>query len=240
VAKKPAAKKAVAKKPAAKKAVAKKPAAKKAVAKKPAAKKAVAKKPAAKKAVAKKPAAKKAVAKKPAAKKSLRRLGARFGSGFGCKLADFEAHFSAGLESDHGAFRDGHFGSRRTRIAADPRFAHPDFEYPEVAQFHFFPLARAFDNVVKRPLDDIEHMLLYQVGILANAKYQVALCQCHRQYGLLLNPVDCIVYSARRPAGQARKVGIPRSKPPRNECPTLFFQCLCPARRFICRFARCR
>jgi hypothetical protein len=107
----------------------------------------------------------------------------RLGGGFGRKLADFEAHLSPSLELDHTAFRDRHLGSRCARIAPGPRFAHPDFEDAEVAQLNLFPFRQGLRNMIKRPLDDVEHLLLNHIGILADAKYQIALCQSHRLCG---------------------------------------------------------
>ena len=47
---------------------------------------------------------------------------------------------------------------------------------PKLRSSTFFPFGQGLDNVIKRPLDDVEHMLLYRVRILANAKNQAALC----------------------------------------------------------------
>ena len=97
-------------------------------------------------------------------------LSFRFGGELGSEFANPETHLSARLEFDHGPLRNRYLDSRRARIAPGPRLAHPDFEYPKVAQFHFLPIGQGLYYVIKRPLDDVEHMLLYLSGLFADAK----------------------------------------------------------------------
>ena len=100
----------------------------------------------------------------------LGRRSLRLGHGLRAEFADPKAHLSAGLELDHGTLRNRHLDSWCAWIAPGPRFAHPDFEYPKVAQFHFLPVGQGLYYLIKCPLDDIEHLLLYLSRLLANAK----------------------------------------------------------------------
>ena len=112
---------------------------------------------------------------------TLGRLSGRGANRLGRAFANPEPHFPASLEFDDGALGNRHFSSGCARVAPYPRLAHPDLEYAKVAQFHLLPVGQGLADVIKRSLDDIEHLLLYESRIFTDTENQAALCESHRQ-----------------------------------------------------------
>ena len=86
------------------------------------------------------------------------------------------SHFLAGLEFNDSAGGDWHIRGGSIRIAAHSGFSNFHFENPEIPQFHFLSPCHGIGYVVQRLLDDGQHILLNEPGLLADSHYQVTLC----------------------------------------------------------------
>lgn len=92
----------------------------------------------------------------------------------GREFQDRLSHFFAGLEFDHGALRNRNVRARIVWISAHAGFADFDFKDTEVSQFDLSALGHRFGDVVKGLLDDIQHLLLDQIGFVADANDKVS------------------------------------------------------------------
>lgn len=94
----------------------------------------------------------------------------------GSEFQDGFAHFLAGLELDDGAGRDGNIRLGSVWVPADAGLPNFYFEDAEVSEFDFLAFGDGVGYVIKRLLNDVEHVLLYKAGLLTNPHYQVTLC----------------------------------------------------------------
>ena len=92
----------------------------------------------------------------------------------GREFQDRLPHFFAGLEFDDRALRNGNVRAGVVWISAHARFADLDFEDTEVSQFDLSALGHRFGDVVESLLHDIQHLLLDQIGFVADADDKVS------------------------------------------------------------------
>src|SRR4030095_12545414 len=76
------------------------------------------------------------------------------------KLGDLLAHDLAGLELHCRSRRDDEAAARLVRVAANPGFGEFDFQNAEVSEFHSVTLREGVGDVIERPLDDVEDLVL--------------------------------------------------------------------------------
>ena len=95
-------------------------------------------------------------------------LGRRFALHDRRKLCDFLPHDLAGLEFNRGPSRNDKAASRLIRVAAHTWLGEFDFEDAEVSQFDRISLRESVGDVVERPLDNIENLVLDQAGFVAD------------------------------------------------------------------------
>ena len=102
------------------------------------------------------------------------------------QLQHFRRHLLARLEFHHRPRRNRHIRLRTIWIPPDPGFTRFDFKNSEIAEFDFVAFGKGLSDVIERLLDDIEHLLLGELTLLANASYQVAFCKCHKVLWLMV------------------------------------------------------
>ena len=94
------------------------------------------------------------------------KAGLNFGRSFALqdrgKFRHFLAHDLAGLEFNGGTRGDDKTAPRLVWIAADTWFSEFDLEDTEVSQLHSITLSEGIGDVIERPLDDIENLVLDQ------------------------------------------------------------------------------
>ena len=60
-------------------------------------------------------------------------------------------------------------------VATHARLAELDLENTEVAQLDSLTVREAFGQMIERPLNNVEHILLHHAGLVADADNQIAL-----------------------------------------------------------------
>ena len=92
----------------------------------------------------------------------------------GGEFGDFLAHHLSGLELDGGALGDDEAAAGLVGVAAHAGFGEADFEDAEVTQFDGVALGEGVGDMVEGALDDIEYLMLNQIGFAADAHDEFA------------------------------------------------------------------
>lgn len=91
------------------------------------------------------------------------------------QFQDRFAHFFTRLELYNRSGRNRHIRRGSVGIASHAGFAHFNFEHAEIAQLDLLTAGDSFRNVIQCFLDDCQHILLHQPGLLTYPHYQVTL-----------------------------------------------------------------
>jgi hypothetical protein len=87
------------------------------------------------------------------------------------------AHNLSGLEFHGCSWRDHETTARLVRIAANARLGQSRLEDAKIAQFDRHIPRQAISDVIKRPLYDLENLVLHHPSLVAYGHDNVAFCE---------------------------------------------------------------
>lgn len=101
------------------------------------------------------------------------------------KRSDFLTHDFSRFEFDRCPRRNGEIAARLVRVAPDTRFRELDFENAEITNLDIVSTREAFSDVVKRPLHNVEDLMLHHACLVTNFYHYVPFRQVwHRVFPL--------------------------------------------------------
>src|SRR5947207_4815701 len=101
------------------------------------------------------------------------------------KLFHTLAHHLAGLELDRRPRRYHETATRLIWVTAHARFGQARLKNAEITQFYRHIAGQAVGDLIERPLDSVENLMLYHSSLVTDRYHNVAFSQfCHGSYSI--------------------------------------------------------
>jgi hypothetical protein len=105
------------------------------------------------------------------------------------ELLDALTHDLARFEFHSRPRRNHEAAARLVWVASDARFGQSRLKDTEIAQFHGHVACQAVGNMIERPLNHIENLMLHHTGLIANRHNEIAFCELtHGIKGIVCQP----------------------------------------------------